>query len=136
MRGIAGKFKHGGGSVPAVLALLLLFRLLIPSGYMIAPDHEGKPGLVLCAAPAGAAAEPERDGGHEGHPADPAPSGPAETPCAFAALAAPPIPPEPPALAPQAAAAAAPSDLPASADLPRVARASPPPPARGPPIPV
>jgi hypothetical protein len=136
MRGMVRKFRKSGGFGPAVLALILLFSLLIPTGYMIAPDREGKPGLTLCAAPAPVEAEAAPNGGHESHPADPAPSGPAEPPCAFAALAAPPLPPEPPALAPRAPAATVPPDLPAGADLPRVARASPPPPARGPPIPV
>jgi len=133
MRGMVGNIGSRGGFAAPVLALLLLFRLLIPSGYMIAPDHDGRPGLVLCAAPAQAAAEPTRHGGHDGHPADPAPSQPGEPPCPYAALAAPPLPPAPPLLQPQALAAVAPPDLPAGPDLPRPAPAAPPPPATGPP---
>jgi hypothetical protein len=137
MRGMVGKFSQSGGFASAALALLLLFRLLIPSGYMIAPDHEGRPGLALCAAPAQAAAQAALHGGHDGHPADdPAPSKPGEIPCSFAAPAAPPLPPEPPALASQAPYAAIPLYSPAGAGLPRIAPASPPPPARGPPNPV
>jgi hypothetical protein len=136
MRGMVGKFGHRGGLLPAVLALFLLFKLLIPSGYMIAPDHEGRPGLALCAAPAAAAAEAAQHGDHDGNSADPAPSGPSETPCAYAALAAPPLPPEPPVLWPRTPPAAVPPVLPSGVELPLLAPASPPPPARGPPIPV
>lgn len=117
-----------------MLALLLLFRLLIPSGYMIAPDHHGRPGLALCGAPAQADAEPARHGDHAGNPADPSPSKPGERPCPFAAMAAPPLPPEPAAVLAQVPADGVPPDLPARADLPRVASAAPPPPATGPPL--
>jgi hypothetical protein len=134
MRGIFGSIGRSGGFVPPALALLLLFRLLIPSGYMIAPDREGRPGLVLCAAPAQAAAQSPSHGGHDNHPADPAPSKPGERPCPFAALAAPPLPPAPPGVLPRIPAAAMAPDLPAPAELPRVARAAPPPPATGPPL--
>jgi hypothetical protein len=130
------RFRHWGGFAPAALALLLLFRLLIPSGFMIAPDQEGRPGLVLCSAPAQAAAETAQHPGHDGHPDDPAPSKPGEIPCPFAALAAPPLQPEPPAVEPKVRAVAVPPELPANPGFPRVAPASPPPPARGPPIPV
>lgn len=136
MRGVVGNIGHRGGLLPSVLALFLLFRLLIPSGYMIAPDHDGKPGLQLCAAPAQSTAEPVPHSGHDGHPVDPAPSGPGERPCAYAALAAPPLPPEPPAVPPRTLAAVLSPDLPDGSDLPRVAPASLPPPARGPPLPV
>jgi hypothetical protein len=135
MRGLVGNIGRKGGLLPSMLALLLLFRLLIPSGYMIAADHEGRPGLVLCAASGQPAAEAAPPGGHDGHPADPAPSKPGERPCPFAALAAPPFPPEAPAVPPHAFAALAP-ELPAGGALPPVASASPPPPARGPPLPV
>ncbi|HYI41569.1 MAG TPA: DUF2946 family protein [Allosphingosinicella sp.] len=135
MRGVVGSIGHKGGLLSSLLTLLLVFRLLIPAGYMIAPDHEGRPGLALCAVPAPAVAEAALHGGHDDHPVDSAPSGPAERPCAFAALAAPPLPPAPPAVPPHLA-AVAPLDLPAVADFPRVAPASPPPPARGPPLPV
>lgn len=123
-----------GRLLPPILALLLLFRLLIPAGYMIAPDHEGKPGLTLCAASAQAASEPTLHGGHAGHDADPAPSNPGERPCPFAALAAPPLPPAPPSLPSQALAAAVPPELPANPAPPRVAPAASLPPARGPPM--
>lgn len=131
MRGMVGSIGRNGGILPFVLTLLLLFRLFIPSGYMIAPDHDGRPGLVLCSAPAQPAEAPAH---HDGHPADPAPSKPAEPPCAFAALGAPPLPPEPPALPPTVPAAAAAPDLPAGPALPLIAAAAPPPPATGPPV--
>lgn len=136
MRGVVGNIGHRGGLLPSVLALFLLFRLLIPSGYMIAPDLDGKPGLLLCAAPAQPAAEPALHSGHGVNPADPAPSGSGERPCAYAALAAPPLPPEPPAVPPRTFTAVLPPVLPYGSDQPRVAPASPPPPARGPPLPV
>jgi hypothetical protein len=137
MRGRVRRFRHSGGFAPAALALLLLFRLLIPSGYMIAPDHEGRPGLALCAAPAKPTADSAPHGGHEGHPGEnPTPSKPGEIPCPFAALASPPLPPEPPAFAPRAPFAAIPQELPARPDLPLVASAAPPPPPTGPPLPV
>jgi len=131
MWGVIGNNRHWRGLAPTALALLLLFRLLIPSGYMIAADHHGRPGLVLCGAPA--AAQPVRHGDHDGHPADQAPSKPGERPCPFAALAAPPIPPEPPAVLRQVPVAVLLPAPPARSDLPRVARAAPPPPATGPP---
>lgn len=134
MRGMAGSIGGGGGLIPPILALLLLFRLLVPSGYMIAPDHEGRPGLALCAAPAQAASEAALHGGHDGQPADPAPAKSAEPPCAFAALGAPPLPPAPPAVAPRVSAAAAPPALPEGPALPRPAPAAPLPPATGPPL--
>lgn len=133
MRGMFGSIGRLGSMVPAALALLLLFRLLIPAGYMIAPDREGRPGLELCAPGVKPAAQPQGHGGHDGHPAEQAPSGSGERPCVFAALGAPPLPPAPPALPPQAPDAAVPPDLPAAPALPRMAAAAPPPPARGPP---
>lgn len=134
MRGIFGIIGRRGGFIPTALALVLLLRLLIPSGYMIAPDHEGKPGLTLCAVPAPAGAQIARHGGHDDHPSDPSPSKPGERPCPFAAVAAPPLPPKPPVLSPRAPADSVPPSLPGRADLPRVARAAPPPPATGPPL--
>lgn len=131
MRGMVGSIGHWRGFAPA-LALLLLFRMLIPSGYMIAPDYSGRPGLTLCAAPA--TAQPALHDGHDGHPANSGPSKPGERPCPFAALAAPPLAPTPPAVPPHVAAAVLPPDLPAPADLPRIASAAPPPPATGPPL--
>jgi hypothetical protein len=121
--------------LPSVLTLLLVFRLLIPTGYMIVPDGDGRPGLTLCAEPAQTAVEQARQdghGGHDGQPADPAPAGQKERPCAFAAFAAPPLPPSPPAL-PSRIAAFTPEDPTTIADPPRILSASPPPPARGPP---
>ena len=134
MRGIFGSIGRKGGFLPSALALILLFRLLIPSGYMIAPDHEGRPGLALCAASLQAAAETVRHGGHDNHPVDSVPSRPGERPCPFAAVSTPPLPPAPPALSPRVAAAAVPPDLPPGTDLPHIARAAPPPPATGPPL--
>lgn len=136
MRGVVDSIGRRSGLLPSVLALLLLFRLMVPAGYMIAPGSEGGPGLVLCAAPAQAAVEPALHSGHDGHPADPAPTSSGERPCAYAALAAPPIPPEAPSVPPSGDFEALPPDPAAGPDLPRVAPASAPPPARGPPIPV
>lgn len=136
MWGMMRSNRHSGGVVPAALALLLLFRLLIPSGYMIAPDGEGRPGLALCAAPARAAAEAAMNGGHDRHPADPAPSGTGELPCAFAASPAPPLPPDPPAFAARVPVAAVPPAVPAGALTVQVMPAAAPPPSTGPPLPV
>ncbi|HEX8448821.1 MAG TPA: hypothetical protein VF652_04455 [Allosphingosinicella sp.] len=130
---MVGNSRQSGGFASAALALLLLFRLLIPSGYMIAPDSDGRPGLALCAAPARAAVQAAMHGIHDGH-SDPAPSRSDETPCAFAALAAPPLPPEPPVLEPHFHPAAVAPDLPANPHPRRIAPAAPPPPARGPPL--
>jgi hypothetical protein len=128
---MVGNIGRRGGFVPSALALLLLFRLLIPSGYMIAPDHHGRPGLTLCAA---SAAEPAGHAGHDGHPAKPGPSKSGERPCPFAALAAPPLPPQPPALAVRLPSPVPAPDLPQVSDRPRIAPAAPPPPATGPPL--
>lgn len=132
MRGMADSIGRGGGLLPSTLALLLLFRLLIPSGYMIAHDLAGAPGLVLCAAPAQPAEQLHP--GHDGHPVDPAPPASDERPCAYAALAAPPIPPEAPALPPPSFAGSSTPEARAGAQLGRIAPGSPLPPARGPPI--
>jgi hypothetical protein len=130
---VASIGRWRGFAQPA-LALLLLFRILIPSGYMIAPDHDGRPGLTLCAAQAHpAAVETAVHTGHDGHPDQPGPSRPGDRPCPFAALAAPPLPPSPPAVPPRVSAASLPPELPAAAYFPRIAPASPPPPATGPP---
>jgi hypothetical protein len=129
MWGVIARIRDKGGFAPGALALLLLFRLLIPSGYMIAPDREGNPGLEFCAAPAQAS----RHGDHHRHPAGPAPAKPGERPCPFAALAAPPLPPAPPAVPPRVPAALVAPEAPAGVDLPRVAPAASPPPATGPP---
>ena len=134
MGGMIGNHRHRGGLLPAALALLLVFRLLIPAGYMIAPDAEGRPGLALCAAPARAAVEAAMAGGHDRHPDAPIPAETGELPCAYAAPAAPPLPPDPPAFVPPIAAAAAQSELPAAAGLVRVMPAAAPPPSTGPPL--
>jgi hypothetical protein len=127
---------RSGRLMPALLAFVLLFRLAIPAGYMIAPDETGRPGLVLCAGVARPAAETARHGGgHVRHPAAPEPSKPGEIPCPQAALAAPPLPPQPPAFQAPIAVAADPPG-PAPTDRPQlVALAAPPPPATGPPLP-
>jgi hypothetical protein len=69
----------------AMLALVLLFRTLVPAGYMIAPSA-GWPILTPCEAPA-----PSASADHDGHhtPAEP------KQPCAYAALASPVLPPAP-----------------------------------------
>jgi hypothetical protein len=134
MRGMVGRFRQSGGFASAALVLLLMFRLLIPSGYMIAPDSEGKPGLALCAAPARAAVQASLHRGHDGHPADSVPDKTAELPCPFAALSAPPLPPAPPILVPMALAAPPAPDRPAAPGPRAVTPAAPPPPATGPPV--
>ena len=75
-------------AILAALTLVLLFRTLIPAGYMIAPTG-GWPVLTLCESSPPAAAH------HEGHdqPAKP------KQPCAYAALASPALPPAPPLFA-------------------------------------
>jgi hypothetical protein len=118
-----------------LLALVLLFRLVVPSGYMIAPDKSGLPGLVLCVGAAAEAVERAHHG-HDSDPAEPAPPESAEVPCPYAALAAPPLPPAPPAYAEPAP---APEAVPASESRRRIAQsrlAAPPPPSTGPPLPV
>ena len=70
----------------ALLSLVLLFRTLIPAGYMIAPSSGGI-ALTLCEA-----AAPAASAHHDGHEAPAQPT----QPCAYAALAAPALPPEPP----------------------------------------
>jgi hypothetical protein len=135
MRGLAGGLRRTGGLVPPLLAFVLLFRLLIPAGYMIAPDDSGRPGLVLCAVSTAAAAAGSGHSSTEGHPQS-EPSKPGELPCPFAALAAPPLPPAPPALPPPASAGAARPLLPPGALARLPSLAAPPPPATGPPLPV
>jgi hypothetical protein len=130
MRGVGGSVGQMRGFVLPLLALVLFFRLLIPSGYMISADGHGSPGLALCAASARAAAPAS----HDGHHSDPAPGKSGERSCPYAALAAPPLPPAPPTLPKRALAAAVPPVLPALADLPSPAPAAPPPPATGPPL--
>jgi hypothetical protein len=118
-----------------LFALLFLLRLLVPSGYMIAPDESGRPALTLCGgAGTGAAVARGHDHHHGGRPASRAPSKPAEPPCPFAALSAPPLPPAPVILPTPAPAGAAPSAAAPLAALSRPALAAPPPPATGPPL--
>lgn len=133
MRGMVGSIGRWGGILPSVLALLLLFKLLVPAGYMIAAGGDGAPGLVLCSPEAQPRAQTADHGGHDRAPADQAPSSSGDRPCAFAALGAPPLPPPPPALPPQAPTAAVPPDLPEAPALRRLGAAAPPPPATGPP---
>ncbi len=134
MWGMRGRFRGGrsGGASATLLALVLLFRLLIPAGYMIAPGDDGRPGLILCGAAAAAAIEDPAP--HEGHhPADPAPSKAADPPCPYAAQAAPVLPPSPPIAPPQPLAADGPLPPTPAAALAKPALAAPPPPATGPP---
>ena len=132
MKGAVGQIRRATGLAPPVLALLLIFRLLIPGGYMIAPDEAGRPGLTICAATASAAPGPAQHSGHDKDPAAPAPKA-GELPCPFASLAAPPLTPAPPAVrAPAPVLAAMVSPLP-NAPMRRPAPAASPPPATGPP---
>ena len=133
MRGLVRRVGNGGGFAPLLLALLLAFRLLIPSGYMIAPAPHGGASLALCGAPA-PALQSAHHGGDGRHGADPGPAGAGERPCPYAALAAPPLPPAPPALPPRLQPVAIAADVPTAAEPSPVAPAAPPPPARGPPI--
>ena len=130
MRGIVGGMRHWAWAATPLLAFVLLFRMLIPAGYMIGADVSGRPRLVVCGAIA-TSAPPMHD--HHGHPAAPAPAKAHEPPCAYAALGAPPLPPAAPAFLPPPLAAEAP---PVSAPIENWAQADPaaaPPPATGPP---
>ncbi len=107
----------------ALLALVLLFRTLIPAGYMIAPAPGGL-ALTLCEAPA-----PPASPHHQGHEAPAKP----KQPCAYAALAAPALPPAPPLIeAPPPRAESIPTARIALYSIPP-GPASPPPPSTGPP---
>src|SRR5438067_3505401 len=122
---------------PGLLSLLLaalMLRLLVPTGFMIAPDAAGVPALVLCDGVAPASAVGPAHAMHGMHHAprhDPAHHRAA--PCPYGALAAPMLPPLP-------AAFAVPTPAPAVAPLPALfasaapASAAPPPPATGPPL--
>ena len=133
---MVGKMRRSGSVAAPLLALVLLFRLLVPAGYMIGPDSGGRPGLVLCAGMAGATAERSTHHGHGGETEAPAPAKPGSVPCAYAALGAPPLPPAPPVLPPPSR-AAEPSLAATPLDGVRhSALAAPPPPATGPPLPV
>lgn len=133
---MVGKMKRSGGVAAPVLALVLLFRLLVPGGYMIGTDHAGRPGLVLCAGTAAATAERASHQGHGGGSEAPAPAESGTTPCAYAALGTPPLPPAPPVL-PTPSPAVGPTLAGAPLDGVRhSALAAPPPPATGPPLPV
>ena len=133
---MVGKFRRSGGVAAPVLALVLLFRLLVPAGYMIGPDSGGRPGLVLCAGMTGAVAEPAPHHGHDGGPEVPAPAKPGEIPCVYSSLGAPPLPPAPPSLPPPSPAAEPPAAGIPLDGVRRSALAAPPPPSTGPPLPV
>lgn len=134
MWGMRGRFRGAvasGRVFAALLALVLLSRLLIPSGYMIGPTDGGGPGLVLCGQAAAAmAAEDSHEGHGMGHEA---PSKPVEPPCPYAALAAPVLPPSPPVAPPPEILNPAREPKP-NATAVRPAPAAPPPPATGPPL--
>lgn len=107
----------------ALLSLVLLFRTLIPAGYMIAPSGDGVT-LTFCEAGAPAASVH-----HEGHDSPARP----KQPCAYAALAAPAIPPSPPLIGtPPSPPDSASSDWIAPTSI-APEPASPPPPSTGPP---
>lgn len=107
----------------AMLALVLLFRTLIPAGYMIAPRHGGL-ALTLCEGRAAPATT-----GHEGHEAPSAP----KQPCAYAALAAPALPPAPPQIGTPLPPPASASELRTAPAAIRPGPLSLPPPSTGPP---
>ena len=107
----------------AMLALVLLFRTLIPAGYMLAPSGGGL-ALTLCEA-----AAPPASAHHDGHDAPTKP----RQPCAYAALAAPALPPAPPLIGtPPSSPETVSADRVAPASIPP-SPASPPPPSTGPP---
>jgi hypothetical protein len=106
----------------ALLSLVLLFRTLVPAGYMLAPSGGGL-ALTLCET-----AAPPASAHHEGHGAPTS----QKQPCAYAALAAPALPPAPPLIgtAPPPPEPAPAAGAPASIGPDP---ASPPPPSTGPP---
>lgn len=131
---MAGKFQRSGGVAASLLAFVLLFRLMVPAGYMIGPDGGGRPGLALCAGMAAATAESESHEGHNGGSEAPAPAERGATPCAYAALGTPPLPPAPPVF-PTPSGTVEPSLAGVPLDGVRhSALAAPPPPATGPPL--
>ena len=132
MRGVLRPIQDMGRVAAAGLALVLLFRLLIPAGYMITPAGAGQPALVLCAAASPAAVDPAPRHGHEGH-SDSAPAKPVDPPCPFAALAAPALPPSPPAAPASPTFADSADAAEAAAGRRGPGLAAPPPPATGPP---
>jgi hypothetical protein len=119
-----------------VLLAAVMLRLLVPAGFMIAPDAAGAPALVLCdgAAPAplvAAAPVHAMHGMHHAPRHDPAQH--RQAPCPYAALAAPVLPPLSSAFVPPTPAHEA---LPLPPLFARAApgAAAPPPPATGPPL--
>lgn len=116
----------------ALLALVLLFRLLVPGGYMIGSDDAGRIGLILCGSAGAAAAESDEHhkAGHE------MPAEPVQPPCPYAALAAPVLPPLPPLAVPPPPIGDSRTESGWEGDPVRPAPAAPPPPATGPPLPV
>ncbi|MEA3052394.1 MAG: hypothetical protein QOG72_1297 [Sphingomonadales bacterium] len=133
MRGLVDKMRRSRRAVPPLLALVLLFRLLIPAGYMIGSDGGGRPGLILCGAAAVIAHHPAHHG-HDGR--SEAPAKPDGHPCPFAALSAPPVPSAAPAVVPPLLSPASPPAVGQAETMARPALAAPPPPATGPPLPV
>jgi hypothetical protein len=136
MRGMVGKMRRSGGVVPSLLALVLLFRLMIPVGYMIGPNDLGGPGLVLCGAVAGVTAGHASHPSRDGHPAAPLPAKSDGHPCPYAAVSAPPVPPAAPAVLPPVLSPGSPPALREVDGRALPALAAPPPPATGPPLPV
>jgi hypothetical protein len=127
MRGRLASGKGSGGAFAVLLALVLLSRLLVPSGYMVGATAAGATGLVLCGPASPATPDPHRGHG-PGHEA------PAEPPCPYAALAAPDLPPSPP-VQPAAPMPDPPPQPTVALEAARPAPAAPPPPATGPPVP-
>ncbi|MFL6843454.1 MAG: DUF2946 family protein [Allosphingosinicella sp.] len=120
----------GGRKAGALLALLLVFRLLVPAGWMIAPSQAGGPGFVLCD---GAVAAAPAMHGHARDHDGPAPAKTSDGHCPYAALASPALPPAPPSITvPVLSPDLAQQRI--SRDGRRLGLASPPPPATGPPL--
>jgi hypothetical protein len=119
----------GGRKAGALLALLLVFRLLVPAGWMIAPSQAGGLGFVLCDGAVAAAPAMHGHGDHDG----PAPAKPSDGHCPYAALASPALPPAPPIVAAPVSSPRLAQQTP-SREGRRLGLASPPPPATGPPL--
>jgi hypothetical protein len=120
----------GGRKAGALLALLLVFRLLVPAGWMIAPIQAGGLGFVLCDGVVAAA--PAMHGHARDHDG-PAPAKPSDGHCPYAALASPALPPAPPIVAAPVSSTRFAQQAPLHEGR-RLGLASPPPPATGPPL--
>jgi hypothetical protein len=123
---------------PHLLSLLLtamMLRMLVPAGYMLAPDGAGAPRLVQCDG-LGAPPPPSAHAMHQGDHSRPqhAPAHHAQAPCPYAALSAPVLPPLPPLLLPLPIPPDMAAPAAAASSLHRPGAAAPLPPATGPPL--